>query len=133
ADLNGDRALDLVITGTGVAMLVFFNDGQGHFSRSSQNFGATGAVDLSLADLDGDGDNDIAVANGYDEPNQILLNDGKGTFSHHQWLGMEDTWSLVPGDLDNDGDLDLFSANRTKGTSRIWLNQTTKRQRANSN
>ena len=70
---------------------------------------------VRLADMDGDGDQDILVANGrhWREQNQIVLNSGGGNFSAPAPLGTDSTASYAtePADLDGDGDLDIAVGN----------------------
>jgi hypothetical protein len=65
ADTDGDGDLDLLVSGIGVGVRQFLNDGRGRFAESAEaglirRFGATS---MALADVDGDGDLDLYVAN----------------------------------------------------------------------
>ncbi len=79
------------------------------------------------ADLDGDGDNDLAVAN-LDRFNvgttvSVLLNNGNGTFAPGVDYAVGDGPSSVfISDLDRDGDNDLAVANQNSGTVSVLLN-----------
>ena len=57
------------------------NDGNGNFKRSS-SFGRpySNSRNITLNDIDNDGDIDILITNRV-ESNEICLNDGKGNFS----------------------------------------------------
>ena len=66
ADVDGDGDLDLLINGFGVGTRLLLNDGRGHFTDVTDAAGlrsSTGATSLTLADVDGDGDLDLYVAN----------------------------------------------------------------------
>ena len=66
ADVNGDGALDLLITTTGSGVLCFTNDGRGKFADATAfaGLGSThGSVTLALADVDGNGTLDVYVCN----------------------------------------------------------------------
>lgn len=65
ADVDGDRDLDLLVTGLGVGARLFLNDGTGKFSEQNESglIRRFGATSLALADVDGDGDLDLYVVN----------------------------------------------------------------------
>ena len=66
----------------------------------------SGPSSVLSTDLDGDGDNDLAVASGFEV--SVLLNNGDGTFGPN--VGYETVYgscSVYSSDLDDDGDNDL--------------------------
>lgn len=89
------------------------------------NFGMNRSADLDAGDIDGDGDLDVAVANGKDfgpEPNRIFVNRGglqggtPGSFSDETAARMagsasDESRDIEFVDLEDDGDLDLCVAN----------------------
>ncbi|QDU66484.1 FG-GAP repeat domain-containing protein [Engelhardtia mirabilis] len=113
ADLNGDGALDLVATHwfQAPALSVALGDGHGGF-EAAQHYPAAAANHLVLADLDGDGDVDVAVSeygnNGEKTTVGLYRNQGDGSFTGPFPIpvgaGLQ---GLVAADLDGDGDQDL--------------------------
>ena len=66
ADIDGDRDLDLLVTSLGGPHKYFANVGQGQFLDMSHKIGLIpnmGATTMALADVDGDADLDLYVAN----------------------------------------------------------------------
>ena len=76
------------------------------------NYGTlSSSHDVSLGDVDGDGDLDAFVAN-RSASNKVQINDGNGNFTDSgQSLGLSTSKDVSLGDVDNDGDLDAFVAN----------------------
>lgn len=68
----------------------------------------TSTLDVELADLDGDGDLDLALAGWQSEGVRLLENDG-GTFvERHHWQQDGTNYVVEVEDLDGDGDLDVY-------------------------
>jgi hypothetical protein len=66
ADINGDGALDLLISTLGHGVLCFLNDAKGGFVDHTQAAGTQtsfGSTTLALSDIDGNGTLDLYVAN----------------------------------------------------------------------
>jgi hypothetical protein len=117
-----DHSNHLFVTGTGE-----FGEGEGGFNYATikyfqydsipfapaVNYGAGDApYSVFCADLDGDGDLDLAVANCMSTIVSILMNNGDGTFQSAVNYGAgANPYSVFCADLDGDGDLDLAVAN----------------------
>lgn len=116
ADFDGDGESDVVVANGRHwpgQNFVFLNQGHGRFSVQRE-LGADRRTTYAAepADLDGDGDFDIAVGND-SAPNQILLNDGTGRFEIGSTFGeISSIRSLTVADMDRDGDLDILSTCR---------------------
>jgi len=119
SDLDGDSDLDLVVTNEcvppkpyGGNVSILFNNGDGTF-QDTVNYVVNQASGLFAADLDGDGDLDLAVGDMYGDNDSLMifLNDGQG----HLTLGstypvVDNPVSIFVADLDGDADLDLAVA-----------------------
>ena len=122
ADLDGDGFTDLVVTdygyiGQGGSVSIHFNDGAGGFLPREGVAVAASPWSLAAGDLDGDGDQDLAVAC-EDETLTVLRNDGS-TFARADYEvfanGYETKYraAVALGDLDLDGDLDaVYTSNK---------------------
>jgi len=76
--------------------------------RAPEAYGSVPTFQVSLGDLDADGDLDAVFANMGFNHSQVLLNDGQGEFSDSGQELTEQGHGIEIGDLDGDGDLDLF-------------------------
>jgi hypothetical protein len=123
-DSDGDGDPDALMNGTLVE-----NDGNGFFTISTEFMpGLLAVEDSAAADIDGDGDEDLLIANDW-ESTQLLLNDGNGSY-----LDVSGAWpkssryseAVDAGDVDGDGDIDLFFG-REWGANELLLNDGTGR------
>ncbi|TAK60989.1 MAG: hypothetical protein EPO24_06160, partial [Bacteroidetes bacterium] len=119
ADFDGDGDPDILAglnQGYTTAQLVmYFNDGTGHFpTREFSQMNGYG-YNLTVGDWDGDMDIDLAVYSPtYTQPRVVFLkNDGSGNFTETLFITM--TWgdynysgNIVNFDYDGDGDLDVL-------------------------
>jgi hypothetical protein len=94
---------------------------------------AATSANVSIGDLDADGNLDIVLAKGRHWPlvDRVLFGDGKGRFPAAQDLGgtADRTYSGLLADLDRDGDLDIVISNDTPDPKRVYLNDGKRRFR----
>jgi hypothetical protein len=132
-DYNGDGLMDLAITTGGwLYNEKYYNDvavmlgvGEG-ITKPSQVFGDLdqGPVSIDAADLDGDGDLDLATAN-LKGTIAVFVNDGQGVFGDPLYFSSGDgATCLRLGDIDGDGRVDALTMDKVSKTLSILKNTT---------
>ena len=127
-DLNLDGHLDICVAGgadhtsddaiAGLSDRCFVGDGKLGFTEvpipKTEKEGQ--AFIVGVADVDNDADPDLYIVNDFGmmlQPNELFLNDGKGTFTAVSFDSDSDVgvygMGLALGDIDNDGWLDLYT------------------------
>ncbi len=115
-DVNGDGILDLVATNTRSNDLsVLLGKGDGTFGGSANySTGQFVPWTVALADFNGDGRLDVAVAglgNGVDRGAiSVMLGNGDGTFAAPKQYAKDDYSALTVADINGDGKLDLIAS-----------------------
>ena len=83
------------------------------------------SANVSMGDLDGDGDLDIVLAKGRHDPyiDKVLLNDGRGHFTTSDLGAAADrSYTAALADLDGDGDLDVVISNDAPDRKLLYMN-----------
>ena len=118
-DIDGDRDLDVVVTGFHGSKL-YRNNGENRFNLVRRFDGQH--YTAAFGDVDNDGDLDLYLAG---DPG-LFLNDGEGGFTRLDGVGLDgigaDARSAVFADMDNDGDQDLLIASK-QGINTFFRNQ----------
>ena len=108
-DFNGDGIVDF-ITGGNTTVTAFQNNGDGTFSISATFSAGSTVTAVTLADLDGDGKDDLAYS---DSGNHIVTASsmGNGTFAAPVTYAMsKNVYAFTAGDVNGDGRTDLAIA-----------------------
>lgn len=77
-DLDGDGDLDALL-GRMWDAIIWWNDGQGEFTRSNKLFQYREDIGIAVGDFDGDGDQDVFAGNNSNNY-YLWFNNGKGNF-----------------------------------------------------
>ena len=125
-DINGDGLMDLFVANDTVQNFLFMNRGKGKWDEiglaAEVGFSVNGrprsGMGVDAADVDGDGKQDLFVANVDQEMFSLYRNEGNESFSDvaafhgvAQATRLLSGWGLKFFDYDNDGRVDLFLAN----------------------
>jgi len=140
-DIDADGDMDLIAVNFAQPNVVYRNDGFGNFTvvpPFSLNTTPDHSFDAAWGDMDGDGDLDLAIANGskgllpdgLGMPNEVYRNVGPtpGTSGRFEKIltgpiavDKGETYAVAWTDLELDGDLDLVFVNRLQ-TNTMYLN-----------
>lgn len=124
-DLDGDGDLDVAVANGRhwpQQNFLLFNQAAGRFNvQRPLGIDRRTSYATELADLDGDGDLDVAVGNDM-APNQVFINDGRGQFVAGSKFGsLSSVRSLTLADVDGDNDIDVLATSRGR-PNQIYLN-----------
>ncbi len=126
-DFNGDGKQDLVVTNISSGKITLLQgDGAGGFTLPavSQITVQTNPDAIVTGDFNGDGFQDLAVANSGDNDVTVLLGDGAGGFSNAPGsaVGTGNSPSgLAVGEFNGDGKSDIAVTNKGDGTVTVLL------------
>jgi hypothetical protein len=123
----GNGHLDLAVTNSNDGTVsVLLGKGDGTFTPALGSPIHVGGEPFSVAvgDFNGDGNNDLAVANFADNTVNVLLGDGHGGFGSRLNLPVgTGPGSVAVADFNGDGKPDLAVANESDNTVSVLLNQ----------
>jgi hypothetical protein len=128
-DLDGDGDLDLASTSFADDTITWYENTAGDgsaWAATDITTTADGARSVAVGDLDGDGDLDLASAEGISSTIAWYENtagDGSAWTAADIDTAAPDAWTVAVGDLDGDGDLDLASASTLDDTI-AWYENT---------
>ena len=120
-DLDGDGDLDLAVANPGHggrhgSVSVLMNEGDGTFAPAV-GYDAATPTTTSIADLDGDGDNDLAASS---SQMAVWMNSGDGSLAPRvEYEGGDGATGIVCVDLDGDEYLDITMGNSTDPMSTV--------------
>ena len=115
ADIDNDNDIDILATSRGRPNQIYLNDGAANFSDGPQ-FGnrRDSTIAVAVADLNGDGNQDLILANRDRQPNEVRLGSENLDFSSPPIPFGDPTnnsRAVAIVDLDGDGNLDWAVGN----------------------
>ena len=129
-DLNGDGKPDLAVAnfapgGENGSVALLLGNGDGTFQYETSYVVGARPNSITMADFNGDGKPDLAVANFFSGNVSVLLGNGDGTFQTAVNFGAGAyTPSVAVGDFNGDGKPDLAVAAYANNNVSILLNTT---------
>jgi hypothetical protein len=115
-DLNGDGYPDIAVANRGMPSYVCMNDGKLHFDCYPLPDSPSAAT-VKIADMNGDGANDVVYACRDSCQSVVYLNDGKGGFPRKEPWGpaKSSTRAMAVADFNGDDYLDIAACHEEKG------------------
>jgi len=116
-DFNGDGYTDIVTSNLSAfhgTISYLENNGNGTYAGKVDYTIGTNAQPRGLIamDIDGDGDLDLVIVNGYADSAVVFTNNGSGAFTWAaQYATGDNPYAIASADYDGDGDLDIVTAN----------------------
>jgi hypothetical protein len=135
ADLNGDHIADVAMAGINADhgdigyLVVMFGIGNGKLGEAQSYLTSAYAESLSVADLDGDGANDLIIGNNFGQDGNgnskrvdLFFNNSSGKFSHRETLFAGQAPLVVATkDLNGDGNVDIVAGNELDYNVSIFM------------
>lgn len=115
-DLNGDGYPDIAVANRSMTSYVCMNDGKLHFDCRPLPDSPSAAT-VTIADIDGDGANDVIYACRDECQSVVYFNDGKGNFARKASWGppKTSTRAVAVADFNGDGHLDIAACQGNLG------------------
>lgn len=130
-DVNGDGKIDLIVTHDDTnRVAVLLGNGRGGFrhAASSPFDGRTASWKGDVADLNGDGRPDLALAGGASV--RIFDGDGRGGFRFRSSLRTRgESWDVILADMNEDGRPDVVTPSSAAGVVHVFLSSRVKAAR----
>jgi predicted nucleotidyltransferase len=130
ADIDGDKDIDLLITGSFISKL-YTNDGNGNYAEVLETpFDGVRYSSSAFADIDSDGDMDVLITgnaskSGHNSSpipiSKLYINDGNGFFTELDSEPFDGVFfsSIAFTDMDGDMDLDVMITGRVSFSQTI--------------
>jgi hypothetical protein len=130
-DFNNDGKEDLAVVeygGTGESVIaILLGDGTGKFRQSASYPSGVETTGVAVADFNGDGNQDVAVANNAGNV-MVFFGTGKGTLkkpTSYALPGKSIPYGIAAGDLNEDHSPDLAVAEDGAGSVAVFMNDGT--------
>jgi len=125
AEMTGDGKSDLIVATNGRLITVVPGDGQGNFlaSKKTEIVASTGAKQISVGDINGDGIIDALVSNWTGELIAIWGSKASLEFSRFKHPSLANPWSVAISDFNEDGKNDFIVADGDSELAVVYISQ----------
>lgn len=125
ADLTGDSELDLVVATNGTSLSIFPGDGRGNFQENKKTVVnvASGAKQIAIGDINGDGIEDALISNW--SGGLLAIIGSKATIKSYKFrhASIPNPWGVALTDLNKDGKSDLIIADGDSKLAVVYVSQ----------
>ena len=125
-DFDGDESPDLVAvysTPPSATMVFLMNDSAGNLSIAGTSGGRSLLGDLGAADLDGDGDSDLAAVSGSSPEGLVVFEVENGAVIRDEFHRIDTSpAALALADWDGDGDVDIVIGSGSQSSAILFVN-----------
>lgn len=125
AEMTGDGKLDLIVASRGSLITIIPGDGQGSFFEEKKILIKTssGAKQIAVGDINGDGIKDALVSNWSGDLLVVLGSEATFETISFKNLSIPNPWGLVLADLNEDGKSDFIVASGDSKLAVVYLSQ----------
>jgi|GEM_PF-994316 len=125
ADMTGDGKSDLIVATNGRLITVVPGDGQGNFlaGKKTEIVASTGAKQIAVGDINGDGISDALVSSWSGELIAIWGSKASLEFSRFKHPSLANPWSVAISDFNEDGKNDFIVADGDSELAVVYISQ----------
>jgi hypothetical protein len=125
AEMNGDGKIDLIVASTGNSITIIPGDGNGNFREENKTEikTASGAKQIAIGDINGDGIKDALVSSWSGELYAVLGGKTKIEASSFKLPSIPNPWGVALADLNKDGKSDLIIADGNTKLAVVYISK----------
>jgi hypothetical protein len=123
--MNGDGKIDLIVASNDSSITIFPGDGDGNFREENKTEikTATGAKQIAIGDINGDGLKDALVSNWSGELYAVFGGKAKIEASSFKLPSIPNPWGVALADLNEDGKSDLIIADGNTKLASVYISK----------